>query len=79
MNILDVQEVTPGEKLISFQETAMYINLFHHDIVEELLEAFTDFTDFDIIQEVVDALNLNITAVFKKGVGLLGFIHEVKA
>lgn len=79
MNTITIDEVGPGVKLTSFQDTAMYLNLIHHKIVEELLESYTDFTDFDIIAELVDILHLNIICVIEpipKGVIIHGYIHK---
>lgn len=79
MNTITIDEVGPGVKLTSFQDTAMYLNIMYHKLVEELLESFTDFTDFDIIAELVDTLHLNITCVIEpipKGVLIHGYIHK---
>lgn len=63
MNVIDITELKPDTQIVSFQDTAMFLNLFCPEVVEELLESFTDFTDFDIIAELDDILNLNITCV----------------
>lgn len=80
MNCIDVQELPANANLVSFQDTARYLNLFYPEAVEELLEVFTDFTDFDIIAELVDNLGLNITAVIEKGnknsMLVHGYIHD---
>ena len=79
MNVIDIQEVQPNVKINSVGDTAIFLNLFHHETVEELLESYTDFTDFDIIAELVDELNLNITAVVETtntpGTLIHGYIH----
>ena len=63
MNVIEIQDITPNTKLVSFKDTAMLLNILYPETVEDLLEVFTDFTDFDIIAELVDTLDLNITAV----------------
>lgn len=79
MNAVRIDDVAPEIRLVSFQDTAMYLNLMYHEIIEELLEVFIDFTDFDIIAEVVDTLKLNITAVIEpinNGMLIHGYIHK---
>ena len=79
MKTIEITEVSSDAKITSFQDTAMYLNLLHHKLVEELLESFTDFTDFDIIAEIVDILNLNITCVVEptnQGTLIHGYIHK---
>lgn len=79
MKTLSIHEVDPGVELVSFKDTAMFLNLFYPEIVEEILESFTDFTDFDIIAEMADILKLNITAVIEKtkiGILIHGYIHN---
>ena len=79
MNAVRIEDVAPGTRFASFQDTAIYLNLMYHEIIEELLEVFTDFTDFDIIAEVVDLLKLNITAVIEpmaNGMLIHGYIHN---
>ena len=64
MNVIEIHEVNQEHvRITSVADTAMYLNLMYHEIVEELLETFTDYTDFDIIAELVDTLNLNIICV----------------
>lgn len=80
MNVIYIQELPSNMKLVSFQDTASYLNLMYPEVVEELLEVFTDFTDFDLIAELVDQLNLNITAVVEptnKGLLIHGYAHPV--
>ena len=80
MNTVSIHEVAPEVKIQTVKDTAMYLNLFHPETVEELLESYTDFTDFDIIAEAVDILNLNLTAVIEqtqKGMLIHGYINEV--
>ena len=79
MNAVRIDDVAPGTRFASFQDTAMYLNLMYHEIIEEILEVFTDFTDFDIIAELVDTLKLNITAVIEptaNGMLIHGYIHK---
>ena len=79
MNAVRIDDVAPGTHFVSFQDTAMYLNLMYHEIIEELLEVFTDFTDFDIIAELVDTLKLNIVAVIEpiaNGMLIHGYIHK---
>lgn len=61
------------EKITSVGDTAMLLNLMFHETVEEILEVFTDYSDFDIIAEIVDTLNLPITAV-KEGNLFYGYL-----
>ena len=75
MNVVTIHDVNPKVKITSVADTAMLLNLMYHETVEELLESFTDFTDFDIIAELVDTLNLPIIAV-KEGSLFYGYIHE---
>lgn len=79
MNVIEIQDITPNTKLVSFKDTAMLLNIMYPETVEDLLEVFTDFTDFDIIAELVDTLDLNITAVIEPanhGVLVHGYIHN---
>ncbi|MBQ6350239.1 MAG: hypothetical protein IJI42_04855 [Methanobrevibacter sp.] len=79
MNVIDITELKPETRLVSFQDTAMFLNLFCPEVVEELLEVFTDFTDFDLIAELVDILNLKITCVteaMNHGTLIHGYIHD---
>lgn len=80
MNVIEIQDISPNTKLVSFEDTAMLLNLMYPETVEDLLEVFTDFTDFDIIAELVDTLDLNITAVIEpanQGVLVHGYIHDM--
>ena len=63
MKTIEIHEVNQDAKIMTVADTAMYLNLMYHDAVDELLEVFTDFTDFDIIAELVDTLDLPLTAV----------------
>lgn len=80
MNCIEVQDLPENVNLVSFQDTARFLNLFYREVVEELLECFTDFTDFDIIAELTDILDLNITAVIepvnKNTMLVHGYIHD---
>jgi len=82
MNTINIHEISPEIEIQSVQDTAMYLNLFHHETVEELLESYTDFTDFDIIAELADILNLNLIAVIEptpEGMLLHGYINKAVA
>lgn len=71
MNIIDIHEVPQDTVLVSIDDTAMFLNLFYHKLVDELLESFTDFTDADIMQEIVDTVGLDIICVIENNHGLL--------
>lgn len=66
MNIVNIHDLPENIGLISVDDVAMYLNLTYPNLVEELLEVFTDFTDFDLIQEIVDTENLNYTCVVEQ-------------
>lgn len=79
MNVINITELKPDAKIVSFPDTAMFLNLCYPEIVEELLESFTDFTDADLIVELNDILNLNITCVVEptnQGTLIHGYIHK---
>lgn len=80
MNVIEIQDVPLTKKINTVGDTAMFLNLMYRETVEEILEVFTDFTDFDIIAELVDTLDLNITAVVeatnKPGVLIHGYINN---
>lgn len=79
MKTIEIHDLQPDTKLVSFKDTAMFLNLMYPRIVSELLESFTDYTDFDLIAEIVDTLNLNITAVIEPishGTLIHGYIHK---
>ena len=79
MKTIEIQELQSDVKIISVADTAMYLNLMYHELVEEILEVFTDFTDFDIIAELVDTLTLPLTAVVEPtnhGRLIHGYIRE---
>jgi len=63
MKTISIDEVQPSMKIASVGNTAMYLNLCYGQVVEVLLETHTDFTDFDIIAEVIDTMNLDIICV----------------
>lgn len=75
MNVVEIQEVNPETKITSVSDTAMFLNIMYPETVEEILEVFTDFTDFDIIAELVDTLKLDITAVVEPSNGQAVLIH----
>ncbi|WP_407415734.1 hypothetical protein [Methanobrevibacter sp.] len=80
MNVIDIHNVPQDVEILSVGDTAMGLNLFYPEVVRELLEAFTDFTDFDIIAEVIDTLKLDITCVVEAsdppGKLIHGYIHN---
>lgn len=80
MNTVEIHELQPNVEIISVADTAMWLNLTYHEIVEEILEVFTDFTDFDIIAELVDSLKLPLIAVVETsnepGILIHGYIKE---
>lgn len=63
MKILDASELTNLNDLISVDDLSMYLSLMYHDLVDILLEFITIFSDDEMIQEIVDTLDLNITGV----------------
>lgn len=66
MNTVSIHDINQDiTNIMSFADTAMYLNLFHHELVEEILESFTDLTDAQIIAEIIDTLNLPITCVIE--------------
>ena len=78
MNTINVHEISPETRLMSVDDTAAYLNIFYPELVDQILEAFTDYTDVDIIQEIVDTLNLDVTCVTEhSSVDLLihGYVH----
>jgi len=79
MNVVNIADVNPAVKIQSVGDTAMYLNLFYNHIVDMLLETYTDFTDFDIIAEIIDELNLDITCVVDahpQGKIIYGYINN---
>lgn len=81
MKTIEIGELQPDTNMVSFADTAMFLNIMYPKIVDELLEVFTDYTDFDLIAEIVDTLSLNITAVIEPinhGTLIHGYIHKGK-
>lgn len=81
MRTMSIHETNPNMKLISVGDMAMYLNIFYNHIVDVLLETHTDFTDFDIIAEIIDELNLDIICVvepIKQGKLIYGYINNEK-
>ena len=79
MRTIGIEEVNPSMKIQSVGDTAMYLNIFHNHIVDILLETHTDFTDFDIIAEIIDELNLDIICVVEpipQGKLIYGYINN---
>ena len=77
MRFVPASEINNPEKLISIEEIAMFLNLTEPELVEELLESFTDFTDIDIIGEIVDTLGLDYVCVVEstnKGPCIQGYL-----
>ena len=67
MNIIDASEVRNMDCLVSIDV------LMHRDLVDLLLEFITIFTDDEMIQEIVNTLNLDVTGVMESGV-IVGYI-----
>ena len=63
MNTVSIDNVNPGVELVSIDDMATFLNLFFQDLVELFLEYLTIFTDDELIQEIINTLNLNITCV----------------
>lgn len=64
MNIISIHSINPeAVEVMSIGDTARYLRLFFPELVDEILESFTDYTEADIIQEIVDTLGLDITCV----------------
>lgn len=80
MNVIDIQNVPQNVEIVSVGDTAAGLNILYPETVDELLESFTDFTDFDIIAEVINTLNLDIICVVessnKPGKLIHGYIHR---
>lgn len=73
MNIIDASEVRNMDSLVSIDDLSMYLFLMHRDLVDLLLEFITIFTDDEMIQEIVNTLNLDVTGVMESGV-IVGYI-----
>lgn len=66
MNTVDIHDINPETtRRVSADDLAVFFNLFYRELVEELLEVFTDFTDVDIIQEIVDTVGLDYICVIE--------------
>lgn len=79
MRTIDVHEIPQDMKLLSVADMAMYLNVFHRQVVELILETYTEFTDFDIIAEIIDELNLDIICVVEpipQGKLIYGYINN---
>ncbi|WP_458406022.1 hypothetical protein [Methanobrevibacter sp.] len=79
MNTVCIDDIKPGVKLVSTDDLATFLNLFYHDLVDDLLEYLTIFTDDEMIQEITNILKLNITMVFQStnhGRIILGYITQ---
>lgn len=79
MNVVEIHNVPQNAKIVSVGDTAAGLNLLYPETVNELLDSFTDFTDFDIIAELIDTLKLDITCVVessnKPGRLIHGYIY----
>ena len=73
MNIIDASEVRNMDCLVSIDDLSMYLFLMHRDLVDLLLEFITIFTDDEMIQEIVNTLNFDVTGVMESGV-IVGYI-----
>lgn len=79
MNTVCIDDIKPGVKLVSTDDLATFLNLFYHDLVDDLLEYLTIFTDDEMIQEITNILKLNITMVFQStnhGKQIIGYITK---
>lgn len=79
MKILDASELTNLNDLISVDDLSMYLSLMYHDLVDILLEFITIFSDDEMIQEIVDTLDLNVTGVveyYKNSPVIIGYITK---
>lgn len=79
MRTIEVHEIPQDMKLLSVADMAMYLNVFHRQVVELILETYTEFTDFDIIAEIIDELNLDIICVVEpipQGKLIYGYINN---
>lgn len=63
MKTINLSEVKDSNSINKFEDVAMYFSLFYTEEVEVILETFTDASDFDIIQEIVDRLGLCLRCV----------------
>lgn len=79
MKTIGIHEVNPDMRIQSVGDTAMYLNIFYTHIVDMLLETHTDYTDFDIIAEIIDELGLDIICVVEpipQGKLIYGYINN---
>ena len=79
MRTMSIHEINPDLKLVSVGDMAMYLNIFYNHIVDLLLGTYTDFTDFDIIAEIIDELQLDIICVVEPiphGKLIYGYINN---
>lgn len=66
MKTVTIQELSnyARNKLMSVDDTAVFLNLFYPEVVNEFLESYTlDFTDLEMIVEIINELNLPIIQV----------------
>ena len=63
MNVVSVHDLNKDVELISSDDEAMFLNLTFKEIVDELLEFITIYTDDELIQEITNVLNLDTTMV----------------
>ena len=78
MEFINLNELNEGVKLSSFEDTAMFLNLTYPELVDELLDAYCDVSDCEIIHEIVDILNLPISCVLEPsnhGAAIHGYIN----
>ena len=67
MRIVNINDVTPGTIITSIDDVAAYLNIMYHDLVDMVLEYITIFSDDEMIQEIINILDLNITGVVDHG------------
>lgn len=66
MNTVEFNSINPAN-LVSVDDMSMYLFLMHRELVDDLLEYITIFTDDEMIQEIVNLLDLDVTGVIAPG------------
>ena len=67
METVKIENITSNVEIIPVDDIAMFLNLMYHDLVDIILEYITIFTDDEMIQEIINILDLNITCVVDHG------------
>lgn len=66
-------------KLLTIEDTAIFLNLFYPNEVDEFVESYTlDYTDLEMITEIINQLNLPITRVSDDETDDIKFLCEVR-